>query len=119
MSSIKTFNQVIVEELRFSPERRSMIFENEQIEHLSDEQVKESEEMYQKLQEHFEKGGTWDNLDEGILGAIVGTITGATIGPKIGGWICSALGITKGLLWDLFNSRIFTTSVGLIAGKRL
>ena len=45
-----------------------------------------------------------------------GGLTGATIGPSIGKAICKALGIEKGLLYDLLTSRIFTTAVASYIG---
>ena len=43
---------------------------------------------------------------------------GITIGPSIGKAICKALGIEKGLLYDLFTSRIFTTAVASYIGYK-
>lgn len=49
--------------------------------------------------------------DEGLLGGIAGFVGGLAFGTKIGDAICKALGITKGLLYDLFHSKLFTTAV--------
>lgn len=57
-------------------------------------------------------------VDEGIIGATVGTLLGATIGPKIGQAICNVLGLTKGPLYDLFCSRLVTTAIALKLGAR-
>ena len=57
-------------------------------------------------------------IDEGIIKSLVGGLTGVTIGPSIGKAICKALGIEKGLLYDLFTSRIFTTAVAAYIGYK-
>lgn len=59
-----------------------------------------------------------DEVDEGVIGAAVGTLLGATIGPRIGQAICNVLGITKGPLYDLFCSRLVTTAISLKLGAR-
>lgn len=72
------------------------------------EEKKTVELTEEQAMEVFTKLAKGEQLDEGLFGAAVGV----TIGPKIGDIICRALGIEKGLLWDLFHSRIFTTTVG-------
>ena len=59
-----------------------------------------------------------NEVDEGVIGATVGTLLGATIGPRIGQAICNVLGITKGPLYDLFCSRLVTTAIALKLGAR-
>jgi hypothetical protein len=55
-------------------------------------------------------------VDEGFLGKLIGGITGFTLGKKIGEKICKVLGIEKGILYDLFTSRIFGTAIGAAIG---
>lgn len=57
-------------------------------------------------------------IDEGILGGILGGLTGITIGPVIGKAICKALGIQGGLLYNLLNSRAFTSMVASYIGYK-
>lgn len=57
-------------------------------------------------------------VDEGVLGAAVGTVLGATIGPRLGQAMCNVLGITKGPLYDLLCSRLVTTAIALKLGMR-
>ena len=57
---------------------------------------------------------TEDVIKEGLLGGILGGITGATFGPAVGKAICDALGIGRGVLYDLFTSKLVT---GAICGK--
>lgn len=56
-------------------------------------------------------------IEEGILGAIVGGVAGATFGPKVMKAICKALGVDeKGPLGSLFTSRLILTAVGTSVG---
>ena len=65
-----------------------------------------------------EKIKNGEEVDEGLFGSVVGGLTGAAIGPAIGRAICKALGITSGLLYDLLNSRMFTTAVAAYIGYK-
>lgn len=62
---------------------------------------------------------TEDVIKEGILGGILGGITGATFGPAVGSAICDALGITRGVLYDLFTSRLVTGAICAKLGLRM
>ena len=90
-------------------------------EFLNDEiQLNESEERMineaaEKIAEKIKNGET---DDEGLFGSVVGGLTGAAMGPAIGRAICKALGITSGLLYNLFNSRVFTSAVAAYIGYK-
>jgi len=72
------------------------------------------DEVIQKLQEAKENNIP---IEEGIIGALVGGLTGATFGPKLGNAICAALGIDpKGTLGSLITSRIILTAIGAKMG---
>ena len=62
---------------------------------------------------------TEDYIKEGILGGLVGAITGATFGPAVGKAICDALGITRGVLYDLFTSKLVTGAICAKLGLRM
>ena len=62
---------------------------------------------------------TEDVIKEGILGGILGGLTGATFGPAVGAAICDALGITRGVLYDLFTSRLVTGAICAKLGLRM
>ena len=83
-------------------------------------QLNESEEkMVNEAAEIIaEKIRNNEPVDEGLFGSIVGGLAGAAVGPAIGRAICKALGITSGLLYDLFNSRMFTTAVAAYIGYK-
>lgn len=58
-------------------------------------------------------------VDEGLLSGVIGALTGAAWGPKVGKALCDALGVTKGFLYDLFTSRLFTTAVCAKLGLKI
>ena len=82
---------------------------------LNEEQEKMVNDAAEMIVEKIKNG---EEVDEGIIGSLVGGLAGATIGPAIGRAICKALGITGGLLYDLFNSRVFTTAVATYIGYK-
>ena len=90
-------------------------------EFINDEiQLNESEERMineaaEKIAEKIKNGET---IDEGLFGSVIGGLTGAAMGPAIGRAICKALGITGGLLYNLLNSRMFTSAVAAYIGYK-
>ena len=58
-------------------------------------------------------------VDEGILSGILGGFTGAAFGPKLGEALCKALGIEKGMLYNLLTSRMFLGALGGFLGAKL
>jgi len=82
---------------------------------LNESQEKMVNEAAEQIAERIKNG---EEVDEGLFGSIVGGLTGLTIGPAIGRAICKALGITSGMLYDLFNSRLFTTAVAAYIGYK-
>ena len=89
-------------------------FFNDEIQ-LNESEEKMVSEAAEIIAEKIARGET---VDEGLFGSIVGGLAGATVGPAIGRAICKALGITSGLLYDLFNSRMFTTAVAAYIGYK-
>lgn len=89
-------------------------FFNEEVQ-LNEEQKKMVDEATEIILEKIKNG---EEVDEGLLGSIVGGLTGVTIGPAIGNAICKALGISSGLLYNLFTSRAFTTAVAAYIGYK-
>ena len=81
---------------------------------LNESQLIEVESTSEQIAELIKKG----EIDEGVIGSLIGGLTGVTIGPTIGKAICKALGIERGLLYDLFTSRIFTTAVASYIGYK-
>ena len=73
--------------------------------------------IIQKLQEAKENDLP---IEEGIIGALGGALLGATIGPKLGGAICRALGVDpKGSFGSLLTSKLVLGSIGGIMGWKI
>lgn len=89
-------------------------FFNEEVQ-LNESQMQMVNEAAEIIAEKIKNG---EEVDEGLFKSIVGGLTGATIGPAIGNAICKALGITGGLLYNLFTSRVFTTAVAAYIGYK-
>jgi hypothetical protein len=53
-------------------------------------------------------------VDEGIIAGAIGALAGISFGPAIGKAICDALGIGKGVLYDLLTSKLVN---GAVCGK--
>lgn len=82
---------------------------------LNESQEQAINEAAEIIAEKIKNG---EEVDEGLFGSLVGGVAGAAIGPAIGRAICKALGITGGLLYDLFNSRVFTAAVAAYIGYK-
>ena len=75
------------------------------------------DDIIQKLTEAKENGTP---IDEGIFGAIGGAILGTTIGPKLGGALCRALGVDpKGTFGSLLTSKLVLGSIGVTMGWKM
>ena len=61
--------------------------------------------------------GKIENMDEGFLGKLIGGVGGFLVGPAIGKIIAHALGVEKGVLYDMFTSRLVSTALGIAIGK--
>ena len=97
--------------------KSSGIFEAEEIQGASPEQVQSATTLYEGLVQALEEGKE-NEIDEGILGGLAGGAVGALAGPAIGKAICKVLGIDpKGNLGRLLTSRLVTTALGYAVGK--
>lgn len=59
------------------------------------------------------------NIDEGFLGALVGGLAGLTAGATIMKAVCKALGLEKGILYDMLTSKIICAAAGAAIGKNI
>ena len=84
---------------------------------LNEEQLEEAERIYNEIRSHIEENGL-ETIDEGLLGSILGGAAGFIAGPAIGKIIANALGVERGVLYDLLTSRLVTTAIGAALGKR-
>ena len=82
---------------------------------LNESEEKMVNEAAEKIAEKIKNGET---VDEGLFGSVIGGLTGAAMGPAIGSAICKALVITSGLLYNLLNSRMFTSAVAAYIGYK-
>lgn len=95
---IKNYNEYFSDDIQLNESQMKMV--NEAVDIIADK-IKSGEDM-----------------DEGFFGSLAGGLTGLTIGPAIGRAICKALGITSGMLYNLFTSRVFTTAVATYIGYK-
>ena len=92
----------------------SEIVNNEEEKVIIEDASIEYDKIIEQLQKAKEDGTP---IEEGIVGALVGGLTGAAFGPKVMKAICKALGIDeKGPLGSLFTSRLVLTAVGASVG---
>ncbi len=94
------------------------IFEEHLLENLNEADILEAERIYQELAAYIKENGI-ENLDEGILGRIIGGVAGFVIGPAVGKIVANALGIEKGILYDMFTSRLVSAALGASLAKNL
>jgi hypothetical protein len=52
------------------------------------------------------------DIDEGIIGRVLGGIAGFAVGPSVGRVIANALGIDKGIIYDMLTSRLVGAALG-------
>lgn len=110
---MKTFKEFKNPSETFKP-----IFESYEVENLSESEVLEAERIYKELSEYIQKNGI-QTIDEGLLGKIVGGVAGFIIGPAVGKIVANALGIEKGILYDMFTSRLVSAALGASLAKNL
>ena len=109
---MKTFK-----EFKIKPDNKA-IFEAHEVSELNESEIREAERIYYELSNYIKENG-FNELDEGILGKIIGGAAGFIIGPAVGKIIANALGIEKGILYDMFTSRLVSAALGASLGKNL
>jgi len=92
--------------------------ENNGLHYLTEQENAQVDEYVKMFESEY--GNDLSQLDEGFLGKIVGGVAGFLIGPTIGRIIANALGIEKGILYDMFTSRLVSTALGsaLLKGQK-
>lgn len=73
-----------------------------------------TESQKEEVQEILVKFGDKkiNELDEGILGSIIGGLSGFIVGPAIGRVVANALGINRGIIYDLLCSHLVGAALG-------
>jgi uncharacterized protein YcfJ len=98
-------------------EKNEPIFEKSAVEHLTEDELKLAEDAYIKLQEYI-KDKNINELDEGVIGSILGGVAGFLVGPALGKIIANTLGVEKGIIFDMLTSRVVCAALGAALGKR-
>ena len=58
-------------------------------------------------------------MDEGVLGELVGGVAGFLVGPTIGKIMAKALGVNRGIQYDMFTSRLVSAVMGTAIAKAI
>lgn len=87
------------------------------LEYLTEQENSQIDEFVKMFEE--EHGKDLSMLDEAFLGKVIGGVAGFLVGPTIGKIIANALGVERGILYDLFTSRLVSTAFGSAIGKHL
>ena len=74
----------------------------------------ESECTMEDIQDYLE-----NPTNESVLGKVIGGIGGFALGKKIGRFFAKVLGVEKGVLYDLFTSRLVGAAMGSILGGKV
>lgn len=91
--------------------------ENKGLQYLTEQENVQIDE-YVKMFES-EHGTDLSMLDEAFFGKILGGVAGFLVGPTIGKIIANALGVEKGILYDMFTSRLVSTALGSSIAKQM
>ena len=68
--------------------------------------------IYESVKLHKKTKKPVDNyIDEGLIAGAIGALAGVSFGPAIGKAICNALGIGKGVLYDLMTSKLVNAAI--------
>lgn len=93
---------------------------------LSDIERDEYQAFLNELNSEYERGGAdavsaflerckEDNLYEGVFGGVIGFLAG----PSVGKIVARALGLERGILYDLITSRLVSAAIGNAIQKEL
>lgn len=108
---MKTFDEIVLENA-LAQVAETNLNEFVSLKDTDFEFLNESEKM--ELQEVLKQFGDKkvSELDEGVLGSIFGGVAGFLVGPAIGKVIANALGIEKGIFYDMLTSRLACAALG-------
>lgn len=106
---MKSFNEIVYDKA---------VYEDVDVSFMTETELNESIGLYYMLKESFDTdgiSGLETFLQEGFLGALTGFI----VGPAIGKVIANALGVQKGILFDMLTSRLVSAALGSAIQKNL
>ncbi len=97
------------------------IFEAHEVAEWSPTEILEGERIYTEMMSIYESDGIegLNNIDEGFLSKLIGGAAGFIIGPSVGKVIAKALGVERGILYDMFTSRLVGAALGTALTKAL
>lgn len=88
-------------------------------EHIIEQREQIIESKSNELAKAIKEG---QEINEGFFGALLGGLAGATLGASVMKAICKALGVEKGMLYDLLTSKLVCgiagTAIANNMGKR-
>src|ERR1035437_62534 len=82
--------------------------ENKGLYYLTEQENAQVDEYVKMFED--EHGNDLSQLDEAFFGKVLGGVAGFLVGPMIGKIIANCLGVEKGVLYDLFTSRLVSTA---------
>jgi len=112
---MKSFEEIIQESIDKKidqPLNEYIVLKDTDFQYLNESERYELQEV---LKEFGDK--KISELDEGILGKIFGGVAGFLVGPSIGKVIANALGIDKGIIYDMLTSRLAGAALGAAISK--
>lgn len=89
--------------------------ERSAIPYLNEAENAEVEKWAQEFAEQY--GDDLSKLEEGFLSKLAGGVSGFLLGPTIGRIVANALGVQKGILYDMFTSRVVSAALGVAIAK--
>jgi hypothetical protein len=95
----------------FKEFRNPSVLEQIEIYELNEQQIAEVGVLEEKMLVILEKDG-FQGLNKAINEGLFGATLGFLVGPSIGRVIARALGIEKGILYDMFTSRLVSAALG-------
>ena len=122
---MKTFNDYLVEQ-QITETDMQLLQEGLQSEWTPELEEKVDQALEEFVRQyHNEKTGEFDLdrleediLNEGLLGSIIGGLTGFALGKSVGTMSAKVLCIRKGIFYDLLTSRLVGAALGAAFGKR-
>jgi len=97
---MKTFNEII-----------ENVYEGVDVSYLTESEIVESSALYIQMNDVLEREGL-DGLEKKISEGFFGAAVGFLVGPAIGKIVANALGVEKGILYDMLTSRIVSAALG-------
>lgn len=110
---MKLFNEIISE---VQTEKLNEFLKPGEFEELNENQKQELENL---LYLYESRKNEEDIIDEGLITKLLGGTAGFIIGPFIGKIIANALGIEKGIVYDMLTSRLANAALGAALTKYL